>query len=100
MVGGARDSHRDMLCTGGHAQDRPVLLHCQLGISRSVTMIIGYLMHLSAWKLKPAEALKYVQSRRRIASPHYGFLIQLEDIRATILHSSKSNDLVYANSAP
>lgn len=54
-----------------------VLVHCIQGISRSVTLVIAYLILTK--KLNYDEAFKIVQSRRSIASPNLGFAIQLQN---------------------
>jgi len=53
-----------------------VLVHCIRGVSRSATIVCAYLMttqHLSA-----QEAVDKVRTKRPIARPNYGFMIQLE----------------------
>ncbi|KAI9021339.1 hypothetical protein DFJ74DRAFT_672637 [Hyaloraphidium curvatum] len=72
-----------------------VLVHCQMGISRSVTATTAHLLHLSAKfpdllpLLLPTpdsippnatyqQALAYVQERRPVANPNPGFRKQLE----------------------
>jgi protein-tyrosine phosphatase len=52
-----------------------VLVHCELGVSRSVAVIIGYLMRRFEWSAK--KALVYVQRTRPIASPNSSFMHQL-----------------------
>ena len=55
--------------------DTKILVHCTMGISRSPTIILAYLM----WKnqLKLEEAFKLVRRIRNI-NPNYGFIRQLQ----------------------
>lgn len=53
-----------------------VLVHCQMGMSRSATIVIAYLMkHRSMSRL---EALHHVKMRRPMIQPNAGFCNQLE----------------------
>jgi atypical dual specificity phosphatase len=67
-----------------------VLLHCAAGISRSVSLMAAYLMHRTRWQLSAYEALTYIRTRRRIASPNIGFCLQLVRIRRHMLGKSQS----------
>ena len=49
-----------------------VLVHCAAGISRSSTVVIGYLM--SKWKLPLKNAFKICRDRRPGIWPNSGFL--------------------------
>ncbi|GAB4851138.1 Dual specificity protein phosphatase 1 [Ancistrocladus abbreviatus] len=53
-----------------------VLVHCFAGKSRSVTVVVAYLMKMHGMSLN--EALKYVRSKRPQASPNPGFMEQLK----------------------
>ena len=53
-----------------------VLVHCVQGISRSSTIVISYLMLTQ--NLNYEDALKFVESRRKIVSPNLGFSIQAQ----------------------
>lgn len=50
-------------------------MHCKAGKSRSVTVVLGYLIHANAWTLKASYA--YVAERRRGISPNIGFVAEL-----------------------
>lgn len=52
-----------------------VLVHCYAGVSRSVSVVIAYLI----WKYNMSynDALNYIRSSRPIANPNPGFAIQL-----------------------
>lgn len=52
-----------------------LLVHCAMGISRSVSMVISYL--INTYRLSYFEALNMVQNKRRIANPNEGFVKQL-----------------------
>ncbi|KFD47962.1 hypothetical protein M513_11139 [Trichuris suis] len=59
-----------------------VLVHCMLGISRSVTFVIAYVMSVTdlGWR----EALKVVRSTRHRASPNFGFKRQLQAFEKSV----------------
>ena len=52
-----------------------VLVHCVQGVSRSVSVVIAYLIFKE--KMNYDEAYEFVKSHRGIASPNIGFVIQL-----------------------
>ncbi|PIN02374.1 Dual specificity phosphatase [Handroanthus impetiginosus] len=52
-----------------------VLVHCYDGRSRSVTVVVAYLMFKNGMSL--SEALAHVRTRRQVASPNSGFILQL-----------------------
>jgi len=52
-----------------------ILIHCMAGISRSSTVVIGYLMRNNKWDTKTA--LTFVTSKRAVVSPNKGFILQL-----------------------
>lgn len=54
---------------------KKVLVHCRMGISRSVTILCAYLMRANLWDAH--EALAYVQVRRPDAEPNAGFVKRL-----------------------
>ena len=54
-----------------------VLVHCIQGISRSVTLVMAYLIFKN--KLTYDKAFNIVQSKREISSPNFGFSIQLQN---------------------
>lgn len=54
-----------------------ILVHCNRGMSRSVTMVLAYLMRIHNMSLDTA--LNIVQSKRSIANPNGGFRNQLLD---------------------
>eukprot|EP00565_Helicotheca_tamesis_P002234 CAMPEP_0185733926 /NCGR_PEP_ID=MMETSP1171-20130828/20938_1 /TAXON_ID=374046 /ORGANISM="Helicotheca tamensis, Strain CCMP826" /LENGTH=220 /DNA_ID=CAMNT_0028403787 /DNA_START=150 /DNA_END=813 /DNA_ORIENTATION=- len=57
----------------------PCLVHCIQGVSRSSTIVIGYLVSREGWSLR--DALDHVRSLRPIVRPNRGFagvLMELE----------------------
>merc|ERR1711879_408647 len=57
------------------AENKPMLVHCVQGISRSASVVIAYCMKSRKWSLK--ESYQYVKSKRRIISPNTNFVTQL-----------------------
>lgn len=53
-----------------------VFVHCQMGISRSASLIIAFLMKDRKMTLKQAKA--FVEKKRDIINPNSGFLKQLK----------------------
>ncbi|ESP00970.1 hypothetical protein LOTGIDRAFT_140154, partial [Lottia gigantea] len=53
-----------------------VLVHCKMGISRSASTCMAFLMKDNKWCLD--EAYEYVQSRRACVNPNPGFMEQLK----------------------
>lgn len=53
-----------------------VYVHCYAGVSRSVTIVVAYLMNCWKWNLKTA--LAFVQTKRIVAKPNDGFMEQLK----------------------
>uniref|UniRef100_A0A5S6QYP7 Dual specificity protein phosphatase 15 n=1 Tax=Trichuris muris TaxID=70415 RepID=A0A5S6QYP7_TRIMR len=64
-----------------------VLVHCMLGISRSVTFVIAYVMSVTSlgWR----EALQVVRSTRHRASPNFGFKRQLQAFEKDFVESER-----------
>ncbi|KAL0414596.1 UNVERIFIED_CONTAM: Dual specificity protein phosphatase 1 [Sesamum radiatum] len=68
-----------------------VLVHCFAGRSRSVTVVIGYLMFKNGMSF--AEALEYVKTKRPVASPNSGFMLQLQEYERS-LRASRTGTVV------
>lgn len=52
-----------------------ILVHCQLGVSRSATIVISYLMRLNNWRFQ--ESYEWTKFRRAFVDPNVGFQVQL-----------------------
>lgn len=63
-----------------------VLVHCQMGISRSTTCVIAYM--IKEMNFSEIEALKYVKKKRKIVFPNYGFMEQLLQFEKSIRTNS------------
>jgi len=57
-----------------------VLVHCQMGVSRSATVVIAYLIRY--WNMTRDEAYIHVKSKRPQTSPNPGFWDQLHKFEA------------------
>lgn len=63
-----------------------VLVHCKMGISRSASVVIAYVMKAKNWSL--AKSIQFVKSKRPCIKPNENFLKQLE-VYQGILSASK-----------
>jgi len=63
-----------------------VLVHCIQGISRSVTLVMAYLIYKN--KLTYDKAFNIVQNKREISSPNFGFSIQLQNFYLRLYESA------------
>lgn len=69
-----------------HAAGGCVLVHCNAGISRSSSIIIGYLMNTRGWSFD--DALIHVRKARPIVCPNAGFERQLRSYKPNATISS------------
>jgi len=60
-----------------------VLIHCNMGMSRSSSVTIAYLMKINRWPFKDAE--RFVKQRRSVINPNPGFRIQLQEFEVMLL---------------
>ena len=65
----------------------PTLVHCYAGISRSATIVLAYMM--KTYKLPLYLAMKHCKSRRSIISPNSGFMKQLYEFEAEVVHTKQ-----------
>ncbi|KAM9850239.1 protein phosphatase Slingshot homolog 3 isoform 2-T2 [Aulostomus maculatus] len=63
-----------------------VLVHCKMGVSRSSSTVIAYIMKQQHWPLDVA--LAYVRDRRSIVKPNEGFMKQLQTYNGILNASS------------
>jgi protein-tyrosine phosphatase len=60
-----------------------ILVHCAVGISRSPTIVIAYIMH--RYGMSYQNAYQYVQSLRPIVNPNNSFKTQLQEFEYELL---------------
>ena len=56
-----------------------VLVHCAMGVSRSVSVVLYYLMKTNKWSWK--QAWKFIKTKRKCASPCPIYRKQLQSIK-------------------
>ena len=54
-----------------------ILVHCYMGISRSTSFVIFYLMKENGWDY--GTCINFIRQKRPIADPNYGFEMQLKE---------------------
>lgn len=59
-----------------------MLVHCYAGVSRSVTIVVAYIMKKYNWNVD--EALNFVKEKRVVAKPNDGFMKQLKQFEETL----------------
>jgi hypothetical protein len=78
--------------------DTRILIHCVLGVSRSVTLSMAFLMH--SYKMTFRHCFNFVKDKRGVASPNLGFVSQLLSFEKrinTINEVQVSNNLKIAH---
>ena len=60
------------------ARGEPILVHCVMGCSRSVTVVVGYIM--KRYNMTRDEAYDLVKARRVIANPNISFWNELKKL--------------------
>ena len=63
-------------------EKKKVLVHCQMGISRSSSILCAFLIR--KYKVSPSEAIKFLRQKRSIVDPNPGFRAQLERLYAEV----------------
>jgi len=73
------------------SHERPVLVHCRAGVSRSASVVIAYLMTYHKFSLHDAFFL--VRSRRNIVTPNIGFMEKLGEYEEEIANTEATIDI-------
>lgn len=60
-----------------------VFVHCAMGVSRSATIVLAYLMQKNRWRVP--RALRYLKSKHPDAQPNIGFMQQLRTYEGRLL---------------
>jgi len=69
--------------------NKKVIVNCYMGVSRSATIVIAYVMyHL---KINVMDAINFVRQKRPIVNPNYGFVCQLYNLENIILNLDNTN---------
>ena len=67
-------------------------VHCEMGISRSATIVIAYLMNKR--KMTLFDAYRYVLERRPVIRPNSSFMKQLKDYEKRLFDGKSTMDRV------
>lgn len=75
----------NMNTNSGNSKPKPpvFLIHCNLGISRSSSILIAYL--ISKYRICLYSAFKYVKDKRLQIAPNYSFLKQLKQFEDAVI---------------
>ncbi|KAL3507979.1 hypothetical protein ACH5RR_033361 [Cinchona calisaya] len=76
---------------GANRKGGAVLVHCFVGRSRSVTVVVAYLMKKHGMSV--SQALEHVKSKRPVASPNSGFMLQLQNFEKTLQGSQSTSNV-------
>jgi len=71
-----------------------VLVHCEQGVSRSASVVIGFLIYHKRMSLR--EAIVYTRSKRSIINPNNGFMRQLYGYEKELLNSNSVDESLFA----
>ncbi|CAG8496289.1 5010_t:CDS:1 [Acaulospora colombiana] len=69
---------------------RKILVHCQCGVSRSASLVIGYVMKANRMTLN--QAYEYVKNKSPYISPNMSLVYQLVDFEKTLKLGSNNNN--------
>lgn len=72
-----------------------VLIHCAVGMSRSPTLLLSYLVHCTLGQVPVHTLVSYVQGKRSIVRPNDGFLGQLRTLQRDLQDTSYSKKHSY-----
>ncbi len=72
-----------------HKNNCNILVHCQLGISRSTSCVIAYM--IKVLKYNALTALQFIKGKRKQVMPNFGFLEQLIQFEKNNLNNTDDN---------
>lgn len=72
----------DFINAAKDVRDAKVLVHCNAGVSRAATIVIGYLM--TSERMRFSQAFEQVKAKRSCIRPNEGFLAFLKSIEAKV----------------
>ncbi|HXF28433.1 MAG TPA: dual specificity protein phosphatase family protein [Chlamydiales bacterium] len=67
------------------SEEGACLVHCRMGVSRSASFVIAYLMH--TYKVSYEAALQFVRTKRPQVQPNQGFEMQLINYEQSLINS-------------
>eukprot|EP00026_Physarum_polycephalum_P007383 Phypoly_transcript_07442.p1 GENE.Phypoly_transcript_07442~~Phypoly_transcript_07442.p1 ORF type:complete len:402 (+),score=79.49 Phypoly_transcript_07442:219-1424(+) len=79
------------------AASAKVLVHCAMGISRSSSIVIAYLMRVKGWSYE--ESHQFVKSMRSCIKPNPGFMTQLVEFEKKLKEAQETADITKAAEA-
>jgi len=71
-----------------------VLVHCEQGVSRSASVVIGFLIYHKRMSLR--EAIVHTRSKRSMINPNNGFMRQLYEYEKELLNSNSVDESLFA----
>ena len=74
-----------------HINNGIILVHCQLGISRSTSCVIAYFIKYMGYTAM--NALDFIKKKRPQVMPNFGFLQQLMNYERNNIGTGKKNDM-------
>ncbi|KAK2161870.1 hypothetical protein LSH36_108g03049 [Paralvinella palmiformis] len=74
-----------------------VLVHCKMGVSRSASTVISFVMKEKRWSLD--EAYKYVKGKRSVIKPNDGFLKQLKMYEGILTASNQRHNKLWRSTS-
>ncbi|MCJ8733719.1 hypothetical protein PDJAM_G00226770 [Pangasius djambal] len=82
-----------MFINEARTSGQSVLVHCKMGVSRSASSVIAFLMKKQGWTLE--EALNHVRERRPIVQPNDSFLKQLHTYSGILSASNQRHSSLW-----
>ena len=76
-----------------HKNNSKILVHCQLGISRSTSCVVAYMIKIL--KYTAMEALEFIKRKRKQVMPNYGFLDQLIQFEKNNLNDDTDSNIIH-----
>ena len=65
-------------------EGKKVLVHCRMGISRSASVMIAFLMRANGWTAQHSQ--EYVETKRPWINPNSGFIRQIQVYEVYLAH--------------
>lgn len=69
--------YTNLLLQRAEFENKKILVNCHAGISRSVTIVVAYL--INRYHMTPNKALHFIKQKRNFINPNKGFIKQLNN---------------------